>query len=219
MSLKSLVVMATLLAGMCAQISQAQDLKGDVLAGEKKIAMCIGCHGIPGYQASFPEVHKVPMISGQGAKYIYNALMAYKTGERKHPTMRSVAKGLTDQDAADISAYYESHGKTTPAPEQLAAPPAKVAELLTKGGCVGCHGANYSKPATPDFPKIAGQHRDYLYIALKSYKAENTTTWGRDNAVMGGIAKQFSLAELKMISNYLGSQPGDLKVVPQTKFR
>ena len=211
--------MATLLAGMCAQISQAQDLKGDVLAGEKKIAMCIGRHGIPGYQASFPEVHKVPMISGQGAKYIYNALMAYKTGERKHPTMRSVAKGLTDQDAADISAYYESHGKTTPAPEQLAAPPAKVAELLTKGGCVGCHGANYSKPATPDFPKIAGQHRDYLYIALKSYKAENTTTWGRDNAVMGGIAKQFSLAELKMISNYLGSQPGDLKVVPQTKFR
>jgi cytochrome c553 len=219
MSLKSLALMATLLAGMCVQISQAQDLKGDVLAGEKKIAMCIGCHGIPGYQASFPEVHKVPMISGQGAKYIYNALMAYKTGERKHPTMRSVAKGLTDQDAADISAYYESHGKTAPAPEQLAAPPAKVAELLTKGGCVGCHGANYSKPATPDFPKIAGQHRDYLYIALKSYKAENTTTWGRDNAVMGGIAKQFSLAELKMISNYLGSQPGDLKVVPQTKFR
>ena len=219
MSLKSIVFTAALLAGSVVQTSQAQDLKGDPLAGEKKIAMCIGCHGIPGYQASFPEVHKVPMISGQGGKYIYNALMAYKSGERKHPTMRSVAQGLSDQDAADVSAYYEGHAKSSPAPETLAAPPAKVAELLTKGGCVGCHGANYSKPTTPDFPKIAGQHRDYLYVALKSYKAENTATWGRDNAIMGGVAKQFSLAELKMISNYLGTQPGELKIVPQSKFR
>jgi cytochrome c553 len=219
MSFKSIVFTAALLAGTVVQTSQAQDLKGDPLAGEKKIAMCIGCHGIPGYQASFPEVHKVPMISGQGAKYIYNALMAYKSGERKHPTMRSVAQGLSEQDAADVAAYYEGHGKSAPAPEQLAPPPAKVAELLTKGGCVGCHGANYSKPTTPDFPKVAGQHRDYLYVALKSYKAENTPTWGRDNAIMGGVAKQFSLAELKMIANYLGTQPGELKIVPQSKFR
>ena len=55
-------------------LSHAQDLKGDAKAGEKKIAMCIGCHGIKGYQASFPEVYKVPMISGQGAKYIVSAL-------------------------------------------------------------------------------------------------------------------------------------------------
>ena len=219
MSLKSLVLTTSLLAGALVQMSHAQDLKGDAQAGEKKIAMCIGCHGIPGYQASFPEVHKVPMISGQGSKYIYNALLAYKSGERKHPTMRSIAQGLTDQDAADVAAYYEMHGKTTPAPEQLAAPPAVVAELLNKGGCVGCHGANYSKPATPDFPKIAGQHRDYLYVALKSYKTEDAATWGRNNPVMGGIAKQFSLTELKLIANYLGTQPGELKVVPQSKFR
>ena len=219
MSLKSLVLMTSLLAGALVQMSHAQDLKGDAQAGEKKIAMCIGCHGIPGYQASFPEVHKVPMISGQGAKYIFNALQAYKSGERKHPTMRSIAQGLSDQDAADVAAYYEMHGKTTPAPEQLAPPPAVVAELLNKGGCVGCHGANYSKPATPDFPKIAGQHRDYLFVALKSYKAEDAATWGRNNPVMGGIAKQFSLAELKLIANYLGTQPGELKIVPQSKFR
>jgi mono/diheme cytochrome c family protein len=53
--------------------------------------MCIGCHGIAGYQASFPEVHKVPMISGQNAKYITASLVAYKKGERKHPTMRAIA--------------------------------------------------------------------------------------------------------------------------------
>ena len=67
------------------------ELKGDAQAGSKKIAMCIGCHGIIGYQASFPEVHKVPMISGQNAKYIAAALTAYRKGERKHPTMKGIA--------------------------------------------------------------------------------------------------------------------------------
>jgi cytochrome c553 len=197
----------------------ANELKGNPQAGESKIASCIGCHGIVGYQASFPEVYKVPMISGQGAKYIANALHAYKSGERKHPTMRSVALGLTEQDIADVSAYYAQHGVTQPAPEQIAPAPARVAELLTKGGCAGCHGANYSKPTTPDFPKLTGQHKDYLYFALKSYKVDGSASWGRANPVMGGVAKQFSLAELKMIADYLGSQPGELKVVPQSKFR
>jgi len=71
--------------------------------------MCIGCHGIPGYRASFPEIHQVPMISGQGAKYIASALNAYKKGERKHPTMRGIAGSLSDQDIADVSAFYASH--------------------------------------------------------------------------------------------------------------
>ncbi|HUF81415.1 MAG TPA: cytochrome c4, partial [Burkholderiales bacterium] len=68
------------LAGVFSSVSSAQ--AQDAAAGEKKAAMCIGCHGIHGYQASFPEVHKVPMISGQGAKYIVAALEAYKKGER-----------------------------------------------------------------------------------------------------------------------------------------
>ena len=87
--------------------AQAQDAK----AGEKKVAMCIGCHGIPGYQASFPEIHKVPMIAGQNAKYIVSALSAYKKGDRKHPTMRSIATTLTDQDMADVAAFYEQQDR------------------------------------------------------------------------------------------------------------
>src|SRR3954452_22324535 len=78
---------------------------------ESKVAMCIGCHGIKGYQASFPEVHKVPMISGQSAKYIVAALTAYKNGDRKHPTMRGIADALSEQDMNDIGAYYASHGQ------------------------------------------------------------------------------------------------------------
>ena len=198
---------------------QAQEVKGDAKAAEQKIAMCIGCHGIKGYQASFPEVYKVPMISGQNAKYIVNALNAYKKGERKHPTMRGIADSLSEQDMADVAAYYEQHGKTDAAVPAPAAADAKVAALLQKGACVSCHGDNFSKPVDPGYPKIAGQHKDYLFVALKSYKTENQATWGRSNGVMGGIAKQFSNAELKALAAYVGSQQGELHTIPQPKFR
>jgi len=68
--------------------------------------MCIGCHAIPGYKASFPEVYQVPLLGGQSAKYLENALHAYKKGDRNHPSMRGIAGGLTDQDIADLAAYY-----------------------------------------------------------------------------------------------------------------
>lgn len=194
---------------------------GDAKAGETKIAMCIGCHGIKGYQASFPEVYKVPMISGQSASYIVSALTAYQKGDRKHPTMRSVAAGLSAKDMADIAAYYEAHGKDSApvVPEKAAEPSGKVAELITKGACTSCHGANLNKPMVPGYPKIAGQHRDYVYVALKSYKSENQATWGRNNGVMGGVAKQFTLAELKEIAAYVNQQEGDVRTIPQSKFR
>ncbi len=199
----------------------AQEVKGDAQAGEKKVAMCIGCHGIPGYQASFPEVHKVPMISGQGGKYIAAALDAYKKGDRKHPTMRGIADSLSEQDIADVSAYYEAHGKKAgelPA-QPSRQPSAQVQALLQKGACVSCHGANFAKPIDPSYPKIAGQHADYLYVALKSYKTEKNQNVGRSNAVMAGIAKQFTNAELKALAGYIGSLDGDLQVVPQPRFR
>jgi cytochrome c553 len=210
---------ALAVASVTAISAQAQEVKGDAKAAEQKIAMCIGCHGIKGYQASFPEVYRVPMISGQNAKYIASALNAYKKGDRKHPTMRGIADSLSDQDIADVAAYYEQHGKTDAVAKAPAAPDAKVAALLQKGACVSCHGDNFSKPVDPSYPKIAGQHKDFLFVALKSYKTENQSTWGRSNGVMGGIAKQFSNAELKALSGYIGGLEGELKTVPQSKFR
>jgi len=187
---------------------------------ESKVAMCIGCHGIAGYQASFPEIHKVPMISGQGAKYIVAALNAYKKGERKHPSMRGVALAMTDQDMADVAAYYEQQGKTTATlPAQPAAAAPGVAALLTKGACASCHGANYSMPIDGSYPKLAGQHADYLYVALKSYQTAGNAKVGRSNAIMVGQVKQYSHAELKAMANYLASLPSDLKTVPQASFR
>jgi cytochrome c553 len=199
----------------------AQDTKaGNVEAGKSKAAMCIGCHGIVGYQASFPEIYKVPMISGQNAKYIVNALNAYKSGERKHPTMISIAASLSDQDMADLGAYYEQHAPKVQLPEKAAVEPSPaVAALLTKGNCISCHGANFAKPIDPGYPKIAGQHADYLYVALKAYKTEGNAKVGRANGVMAANVKAFSNAELKAMANYISKLPGDLKVVPQSKFR
>ena len=168
-----------------ASVAQAQD----AAAGQKKAAMCIGCHGIQGYQASFPEVHKVPRIAGQNAKYIAASLAGYKKGERKHPTMTAIAASLSDQDMADLAAYYEKLGQSsvkTVADAPAAAPAADVAALLAKGNCASCHGANFSKPIDPAYPKIAGQYADYLYVALKSYQTEGNPQIGRSNAIMAG---------------------------------
>jgi cytochrome c553 len=210
------ITLALALAGLASSVC-AQDVK----AGESKAAMCIGCHGIPGYQASFPEVHKVPMISGQNAEYISAALAAYQKGERKHPTMKSIAVSLSEKDIADLSAFYAQHGKSAVATVAAAshAPSADVKALLDKGACASCHGADFNKPIAPAYPKIAGQHADYLYVALKAYKTEGHATVGRGNAIMGAQVKAFTLAELKAMANYIGSMPGDLKTVPQSRFR
>lgn len=197
---------------------QAQEIKGDAKAGETKNAMCIGCHGIKGYQSSFPEIYKVPMISGQSAAYISAALHAYKKGERKYPSMRGIAESLSDQDIADLAAYYEQHGKTAAAPAVPATAelPASLKDKLM--ACAACHGANFNNTTDPANPRLAGQHADYLYVALKSYQT-NTANVGRANATMVGMAKPFSDSELKQIANFLGSLPGELKTVPQSKFR
>jgi len=200
--------------------AQAQSAPPAHAAIESKIAMCIGCHGIRGYQASFPEVHKVPMISGQSAKYIVAALGEYKKGERKHPTMRAIAASLSDSDMAELAAYYEPLGRdSAPLPEQAAPAAPDVAALLTKGACTSCHGPNFSKPLVEGYPKLAGQHADYLYVALKAYQIEGNPQVGRGNPIMVGQVKQFSRPELKAIANYLASLPTDLHTVPQARLR
>jgi len=189
-----------------------------VAAGQKKAEMCIGCHGISGYQNSFPEIHKVPLISGQTGAYIVAALNAYKKGDRKHPTMRGIAGSLSEQDMADLGAYYASHADKT-APEAPRTASTTAAALIEKGACASCHGANFSKPIDPSYPKLAGQHADYLFFALKAYTVEGNAVVGRSNGIMAGIAKQYSTAEMREIAKYLGSLEGEMKVVSQPRFK
>jgi cytochrome c553 len=219
---RPLIALLTLVGTLGLSLAaSAQDAPaGSAAAGEKKAAMCIGCHGIPDYKASFPEIYRVPMIAGQGAKYIVSALGQYKKGDRKHPTMRGIAASLSDQDMADLAAFYSTEAKSEPAPAAVAsAPPADVAELLKKGNCASCHGANFSTPIDPTYPKLAGQHPDYLYIALKEYQTDKNPQVGRNNAIMMGMARPFTHAEAKVLAAYIASLPGELKTVPQSRFR
>jgi cytochrome c553 len=188
---------------------------------EAKVAMCMGCHNIVGYKASFPEVYRVPQIAGQNAKYIAAALNAYKTGDRKHPTMRGIAESLSEQDVTDIAGYYEKLGAEERKPladKPSREPDAQVAALLQKAACASCHGANLPRPIDPSYPKIAGQANDYLFVALKAYKMDNNPNVGRNNGVMGAISKQFSTAELKALANYVASLEGELATVPEPRF-
>ena len=84
----------------------AAEAAGNADAGRQKSSMCVGCHNIPGYKTAFPSVYSVPKLDGQHAAYIVSALRAYKSGERRHPSMRAVAASLSDQDMADLAAFY-----------------------------------------------------------------------------------------------------------------
>ena len=106
--------MALLAGATMAAVSQgaaAQSTPGSAEAGKAKLAMCIGCHGIQGYKTAYPDVYHVPKIYGQQPAYIVKALQAYKSGERSHPSMRGIARSLTDADMADLAAYYAGGAK------------------------------------------------------------------------------------------------------------
>jgi cytochrome c553 len=107
--MKNVHLASALLASLLlAAASVAPAAEGDAAAGKRKTSMCAGCHGIGGYKTVFPEVYHVPRLGGQHAAYMVKALQEYKAGNRSHPSMRAIAAGLSDQDMADLAAYYAS---------------------------------------------------------------------------------------------------------------
>lgn len=106
-ALAALIACATM-GSAIAQTPAPAAVTGNADAARDKVSMCIGCHGIKGYRASFPEVYNVPKIAGQNARYIEAALKEYASGARSHPTMVGIAKSLTEQDMADVAAYYSN---------------------------------------------------------------------------------------------------------------
>ena len=86
---------------------------GDPAKGRELTRMCEGCHGIEGWRTAYPEVYHVPKLGGQHAAYIVQALHEYKNGDRSHPSMQAIAGSLSDQDMANLAAYYSRGGPTT----------------------------------------------------------------------------------------------------------
>ena len=93
--------------------AQAPASMGDPVKGREKTQMCEGCHGIEGWRTAFPEVYRVPRLGGQHAAYLASALKQYKSGDRNHPSMRAIASSLSDEDIANLAAYYAKGGIQT----------------------------------------------------------------------------------------------------------
>jgi cytochrome c553 len=111
MRILHLLYLASAAFALSPTASVAADISGDPSSGRAKSSMCAGCHNIPGYKTAFPTVYHVPKIDGQHAAYIVSALRAYKSGERRHPSMRAIAAGLSDQDMADLAAFYSGQSQ------------------------------------------------------------------------------------------------------------
>lgn len=108
MRLPTKIVFTALAIAAAPVLAQQPAVVGDAKEAHKKIAMCEGCHGIPGYKTAYPLVYHVPKLGGQSAAYVANALYAYKSGQRIHPSMRGIAASLSDKDIADLAAYYSA---------------------------------------------------------------------------------------------------------------
>jgi cytochrome c553 len=112
---KTMLVAALIAAALPSVPSMAQGspVVGDPARGRSKTQMCQGCHGIDGWRTAYPEVYTVPKLGNQHEAYLFKALQEYKNGDRTHPSMRAIAATLSDQDMADLAAYYAQGGVKT----------------------------------------------------------------------------------------------------------
>ena len=100
--------LAVALLALCGAAQAQQPAAGHL---QNNLSMCVGCHGIPGYKTAYPEVYHVPKLGGQSPAYLVNALKAYRSGERQHPSMRGIAASLSDKDMEELAAYYGGNAK------------------------------------------------------------------------------------------------------------
>ena len=113
--MKKIAMLAATALLPLAAAAQTPPTPGDPNKGAQKVAMCQGCHGIVGWRTAYPEVYRVPKLSGQSPAYIIAALKEYKSGDRGHPTMRAIAASLSDDDMANLAAYFALAPLTTAA--------------------------------------------------------------------------------------------------------
>jgi cytochrome c553 len=175
-------------------------LAGDAARGAILGQTCTGCHGIPGYYNAQPA-YQVPMLGGQNADYLEVALQGYRRGTRGHPTMQAQASSLSDQDIADVAAYFESFKAEPETPRTLASPEKIEAGRAKAATCAACHGQE-GVAAAPQWPNLAGQHESYLQEALERYK-----TGDRVDMVMNPLIAPLDEQTIEELAAFFASQP------------
>ena len=176
-------------------------IKGDPKRGEMLTYNCLGCHGVYGARNAYPS-YRIPKLGGQNAGYIEVALQGYRRGTRKHPTMDAQASLLSDQDIADVAAFFSSI-KGTASSGKSGGSAAEIAAGMKKASsCAQCHGAQ-GKAIAPQFPNLAGQHESYLLHALNQYK-----NGGRRDAIMGPMVAPLDAQAITDLAAFFASQRG-----------
>lgn len=173
--------------------------KGNAKAGQTKAATCAACHGADGNST----VGMFPRLAGQSAAYIYEQLQHFKNGTRKNPIMKGMASRLSDQDMRDLAAWFSSQ---TPSFGATNPKIVNKARALYLGGrkadklpaCAGCHGPRGAGQPAAAFPRIGGQHAQYVAKQLHAFKDGS-----RKGVPMNYIASKLSDQDIQLLASYV----------------
>jgi len=179
--------------------------EGDAARGEEKAGACASCHGIDGNST----MAMWPKLAGQHEAYLERQIHLIKSGARSVPEMTYFVSDLSDQDIADLSAWFAGQESAA-----AVADPALVSEgeRLYRAGnpdtgipaCMACHGPAGEGNPLAGYPALAGQHSVYVAKMLSGFK--NGTNWGEDDSesnVMVGVSTFLSKAEIEAVSSYI----------------
>ncbi len=177
--------------------------EGNAEAGKAKAAPCAACHGMDGNSPN----PIWPKLAGQNAQYLEKQIKNFKDGSRKDPLMAPQAQLLaTDQDIADVAAFFASQTQTT---GKAKADMAELGEQIYRGGnmakgvpaCSGCHGPAGMGNPLAKFPRVSGQHADYTQKQLKDFRSAGRAN--DPNTMMRGVAANMSDKEIAAVSQFI----------------
>ncbi|NQY25873.1 MAG: cytochrome c4 [Piscirickettsiaceae bacterium] len=195
-------VLMTIVMGLALTAVAPTMAAGNASAGKDKAAMCAACHGMDGNSPT----NMFPKLAGQGEAYLVKQITEFKTGARKNAMMAPMVAGLSDQDIADLSAYFSSQ-KVTPGAvsEELV----EAGQSLYRGGnkesgvpaCMACHGPTGAGVPAAKWPALSGQYATYTEAQLNAF-----ADGSRDNdpsSMMRDIASKMTADEIKAVSAFV----------------
>lgn len=176
---------------------------GDAQAGQGKVAVCAACHGADGNSPA----PNFPKLAGQGERYLLKQMHDIKSGNRQVVEMTGLLDNLSDQDMADIAAYFASQKMSVGAADPKLV---KRGEALFRGGkleegmpsCIGCHSPNGAGIAAAGYPHLGGQHAQYIAKQLTDFREGNRTNDG-DAMIMRSIAAKLSNKDIEAVSSFI----------------
>ncbi|TJY58785.1 cytochrome c4 [Sinimarinibacterium sp. CAU 1509] len=179
--------------------------QGSAEAGAAKAAVCAACHG-PGGNSSNPAW---PKLAAQGSSYIYAQLKQFKSGARVNALMAGQVAALSDDDMRNLAAYFAAQ----PASPGVASESAVAhAQPLYRGGdaargvpaCAACHTPTGTGVEAAAYPRIGGQHADYVAVRLKAYRDAAATDLPDGNfKVMAGVAAKLTDDDIAALASYV----------------